>query len=383
MKIRFLAAATVVVAALALAGPVQAAGTVVDGFLNGGFSPESSGNYQPNGSGFDTLFATSTSTPTSAAAIPDWTVTAGSIDWVGSYWTAPSGSSGYSLDMNGDAPGAIAQTFPTTPGATYNVTFQLSGNPDGGTGTKTLTVAASGNAQLPYKFTVTSSTTHSDMGWVPESYTFTATTDSTDLSFAGDPTAGAYGPVIADVAVAPTTPPPSVSVTCSGTCQVQVQSPSTLVTGGVTPTSSSSASFQLTAAFGTGTLNCDRFVSGSATADPLQVTTTASPGQTVGGSVTLTFPPPSSNQDPMDGDTQYTPVCFGATQRFPTWLPVRGSSTYPYQGLLFSCGNPFYKLLVRFIPYPLQACVSSTSWVNGAEQVVVQTSSFGGDPMYW
>ena len=280
--------------------------------------------------------------------------------------------------MNGTNPGAIAQTFATIAGATYNVSFYLSGNPDGGTGPKTLTVAASGNAKLPYTFTVTASTTHSSMGWIKESYTFTATTDSTDLSFAGDPAAGAFGPVIADVTVAQTTPPPSVSVTCTSNCQVQVQSTSTGVTGGVT-TNSSTSPFHLSAAFGTGALNCDQFVSGSATADPLAVTTSAD----VGGSVTLTFPQSSSSQDPMDGDTQYTPVCFGATQRFPTWLPVQGSSSYPYQGLLFSCGNPIYKFLVRFIPYPLQACVASSSWVNGAEQVVVKTSSFGGDPMYW
>lgn len=379
MKIRFLAAATVVVAALAVAGPVQAATT--NSFENGSFQ---CAGCTPNGSFVD-LTAGSTAL-TDASGTTEWAVTTGSVDWIDGYWSGPNSSNPYSIDLNGTDPGAIAQTFATTAGATYIVSFQLSGNPDGLPDTKTLDLNALGNAPTQYSFTLNTSTTnpttHLNMGWVPETYTFTATSDSTTLTFASDST-GAYGPVIADVAVAPTTPPESVSVTCSGNCQVQVQSPSTGVTGGVAPSSTGSAPFRLSAGFGTGTLSCDRFVSGSATADPLAVTTTASTGQTVGGSVTLTFPQSSSSHERMDGDTRYTPVCFGATQRFPTWLPVRGSSTYPYQGLLFSCGNPIYKFLVRFFPYPLQACVSSTSWVNGAEQVVVQTSSFGGDPMYW
>ena len=370
MKIRFLAAASVLLAAVALMGPVQAA-TVVNGFANGNFS---SGMYTNGGSGFDTLFANQSN----AGAITDWTVTSGSVDWIGTYWNGPNGQGDYSIDMNGDAPGAIAQTFATTPGASYQATFDLSGNPDGGANlTKVLTVQATGNAAATYDFTIPTEMTEPTLSWAyGQTYTFMATTASTTLTFTGDPNAGSYGPVIADVSVAPTTPPSSTTVTCTGNCQVQVQSPTTGVNGGVT-TSTSNSDYSLTAAFGTGSLNCDHFVSGSKPADPLVITSTSN----VGGSVTLTFPATFFN-----GDQDNTPVCFGANQRFPTWLPVRGSSSFAYQGLLFTCDNPIYRLLVKYFPkyFPVQACISSYSWNAGAETVVIQTNTFGGgDPMYW
>ncbi len=371
MKIRLLAAASVVLAALALTGPVQAA-TVVNGFSNGTFS---SGTYVNGGSGFDTLFAGQSN----AGAITDWTVTYGSVDWIGTYWNGPNGQGDYSIDMNGDSQGAIAQTFQTTPGASYTASFSLSGNPDGGTGpnfTKVLTVQATSNVAAKYSFPVPAGMTEPNLVWKGHTYTFMATTDSTTLTFTGDPNAGAYGPVIADVSVAATTPPESTTVTCTGNCQVQVQSGTTGVGGGVT-TNTSNSNYSLTAQFGTGSLNCDYFVSGSKTADPLVVTSNSN----VGGAVSLTFPATFFN-----GDQDNTPVCFGANQRFPTWLPVRGSSSFAYQGLLFTCDNPIYGFLVKYFPnyFPVQACISSYSWNAGAETVVIQTNTFGGgDPMYW
>ena len=357
-------------AALAMTGPVQAA-TIANTFSNGNFS---SGTYADGGSGFDTLFA---SPPTAnvapnATAINDWTVTSGSVDWIGSYWQGPTASDPWSIDMNGDSQGAIAQTFQTTAGASYIASFYLFGSPDHGTGSKTLTVGASGNAPAGFTFVVTNSQTHLAMDWTTANYPFTATTDSTTLTFTGDPNAGAYGPVIGDVSVASTTPPPSATVTCSGNCQVQVQSPTTGVGGGVTTTTTTSG-YSLSAAFGTGTLNCDYFVSGSRTADPLVVTSSA----TVGGSVSLTFPASFFT----NGDLDNTPVCFGANKPFLTWLPVRGNSSFTYQGLLFTCGNPIYQFFSRY--FPVQACISSYSWNAGAETVVVRTNTFGGDPMYW
>ncbi len=368
MKIRLLAAATVMLAALAITGPVQAA-TIANTFSNGTFSPGSPSSYVNESSqGFDTLFYGQSN----ATAIPDWSVTSGSVDWIGSYWQGPTSTDPWSIDMNGDTPGAIAQTFQTTAGASYTASFSLSGNPDNGTGPKTLTVGASGNAPAGFIFDVTSLQSHADMYWTTASYTFTATTDSTTLTFAGDPNAGAYGPVIGNVSVASTTPPESATVTCAGNCQVQVQSSTTGVGGSVT-TTTNNPYYSLTAAFGKGTLNCDYFVSGSQTADPLLVTSSA----TVGGSVTLTFPASFFT----NGDLDNTPVCFGANKPFLTWLPVRGSSSFAYQGLLFTCGNPIYQFFARY--FPVQACISSYSWNAGAETVVIQTNTFGGDPMYF
>jgi len=375
MKIRILAAATMVLAALAVAGPVQAASTITNGFVNGQFDCTGCANTTT----FDDLSSGSTAL-TKTPGTTEWTVTQGSVDWIDGYWEGPSSADPYSIDMNGVEQGQIEQTFATTAGATYQVSFELSGNPDGGTGTKTLSVVASGNPSDQYTFDVTSSISHSSMGWMAAGpYTFTATNDTTTLTFTGDPNAGAYGPVIADVVVTATTPPESASVTCTGSCATEVQSLSTRTTGLVTTSTSTSTSYTLNTSFGTGTLNCDQFVSGSAPADPLVVTTSSS----VGGSVTLTFPASFFSSNPVDHDFEDTPVCFGANQRFPTWLPVRGSTTFAYQGLLFSCNNFIYQFLVKFFHYPLQACVSSYSWTGGAETVVIQTSSFGGDPMYW
>ncbi len=154
------------------------------------------------------------SNPCSGICIDNWTVTSGSVDWVGSYWTAEDGN--YSIDLNGTSQGSISQTLTTVPGATYDVNFHLSGNFDnilyandswvvGHTGanqmTKTTTVSASGDMAYPYTATYNSSWSHSNMEWAPELYQFTATSNSTTLMFTGDPTAGGWGPVIDNVSV--------------------------------------------------------------------------------------------------------------------------------------------------------------------------------------
>lgn len=123
-----------------------------------------------------------------------WKVTAGSVDWINGYWTPPSGS--LSLDINGSSPpassavGEISQTFATAPNATYAVQFDLAGNPMCGPATKTLIVSATPTSASSetYSFTNTSLTTLTNMGWTAEEYSFVATSDSTTLSFAADPT---------------------------------------------------------------------------------------------------------------------------------------------------------------------------------------------------
>ncbi len=376
MRARYLAVAAIFVAALVVSGPVLAANTVVNGFQNGSFS---AGTYTPNSSGFDTL----TSGTPNAGAMTDWKVTAGSIDWIGSYWN-PEVPGTRSLDMNGNTNGTIQQTFDTTAGASYSVSFYLSGNPDGAPTTKILDVTASGNPESTYSFTIPSGMGEPNLTWAPEAYTFTATGASTTLTFAGDPSnTGPFGPVLDDVVVAPTTSlPESVTGTCTGSCSTEVQSGATGTTGGVDASNTDNSQFQLSAAFGTGTLSCDRFVSLSGNADPLAVTTSSSSGQTVGGTVTLTFPKSLFDEVRSDDRDQRIPVCVGATQPFfRSDRRFVESSPYPYQGLLFACGNPAYK--ARAGSFPLQICVLSYARVGGAEQVVIQTSSFGGDPMYW
>jgi choice-of-anchor C domain-containing protein len=157
---------------------------------NGSFE---TGPYVDGGSGFEQLNAGDTG--------PDgWTVDSGSVDWIGTYWPAQEGS--MSIDMSGADAGAISQTFDTTIGNTYTVSFFLSGNPAGGPTLKTLDVSATGGTVNHYTFDNTTSTL-ANMNWTAESYTFFATTSSTTLSFAST-TAGAFGPAIDNVTVAET-----------------------------------------------------------------------------------------------------------------------------------------------------------------------------------
>ena len=157
---------------------------------NGGFMP-------PPNTTFITVNAVDSLT------IPGWTVTQGSVDWIGTYWQAPLSSGQASIDLDGNSPGAISQTLSTTPGQSYIVTFYLSGNPDGGPSTKQLAVSATGNPTGEFTYTMDNNS-ETDMKYLTESYGFTAAGPSTILSFTSLDSAGnAFGPVIGNVAAAP------------------------------------------------------------------------------------------------------------------------------------------------------------------------------------
>lgn len=138
--------------------------------------------------------------------IANWTVTAGSIDYIGTYWQAAEGSR--SIDMNGTEAGAISQTIPTVIGATYDVTFYISGNPDGGPALKEMAVGATGAAAQNYSYdTSAEGNTKADMKWSPRTYSFLATGASTVLTFESL-VAGAYGPALDNITIVETLPPP-------------------------------------------------------------------------------------------------------------------------------------------------------------------------------
>lgn len=187
-------------------------------FLNGSF--EGGGN---PGSSWITL---STGNP----SITGWTVTAGSIDYMGSVWQHSNGNR--SLDMSGVSAGAIAQTFPTTSGQTYTVKFDLSGNPGYGTGTgvKQLRVSVdnSANTNQTYEFDTTGKSL-SNMGWVEKTFTFTASGSSTTLTFTSLVNS-AYGPALDNVRLDGETGATGSSGTTG----------STTVLGGTAPTAPSS-----------------------------------------------------------------------------------------------------------------------------------------------
>jgi choice-of-anchor C domain-containing protein len=175
-------------AVLALAGATLA----FTGATNGSFE---TGTYVDSGSGFEQLNAGNPS-------IDGWTVDSGSVDWIGTYWKAQDGT--MSIDMSGADAGAISQTFPTTIGNSYTVSFYLAGNPAGPPTVKTLDVSATGGTVNHYTFDSTTSTL-ANMNWTVESYSFFATTTSTTLSFAST-TPGAFGPALDNVVVTEAVP---------------------------------------------------------------------------------------------------------------------------------------------------------------------------------
>lgn len=134
-----------------------------------------------------------------STAIPGWSITRGSVDYIGPYWQHADGRR--SIDLNGNEPGAIAQTFRTRPGATYRVTFSLAGNNCGDSGgLKTLVVRAAGREQ-DFIFDATGRT-YTDMGWIVRSWEFTAEADETTLEFSSTTeTPPACGPALDRVSV--------------------------------------------------------------------------------------------------------------------------------------------------------------------------------------
>lgn len=138
---------------------------------------------------------------TGDTSITGWTVATGSVDYIGSYWTASNGNR--SIDMSGNEPGSINQALSTISGHTYTVTFDMAGNSDGGAAVKTMSVDT-GGTPTAYSFDSTGKT-HDAMGWTPETYTFTAGGASTVLTFTST-TAGPWGPALDNVAITDTTP---------------------------------------------------------------------------------------------------------------------------------------------------------------------------------
>jgi len=124
------------------------------------------------GRNFSTLYPGST-------AIDGWTVTRGSINYIAGYWQAADGNR--SIDLDGWDAGEIAQTFSTTVGQSYLVTFSLAGNPYAPPLLKEMRVAAAGHSAY-FSFDITGKS-FSDMGWLLKSWQFTAVDTETTLEF--------------------------------------------------------------------------------------------------------------------------------------------------------------------------------------------------------
>jgi choice-of-anchor C domain-containing protein len=178
-----------------------------------GISGMASANLLTNGSFEQPGFTTGTWDRLSggSSAITGWTVTGTDVDWIGAYWNAADGN--YSVDLAGQYTGGVEQSFATVAGQAYDVSFELSANPDdyhinGILDTVTLGVSA-GNFSNTYDYTVTTANSHTNMLWTTMSFSFTALGPSTTLSFK-DLAGLNFGPAIDNVVVTEGNDPPPV-----------------------------------------------------------------------------------------------------------------------------------------------------------------------------
>lgn len=179
------------VAALVLVASVASANLILNGSFEDGLYTGTNG--------FMTVSAGATS-------ISNWVVVSESVDWIDTYWTASAGVR--SIDLSGDRPGMIQQTFGTTAGQKYRVQFDLAGNPD--TDSAKVAVSYAPGHEETWTFDTTGHS-HGNMGWETKWFSFTANdTGSATLSFASGAENGAYGPALDNISVSAVPEPGTV-----------------------------------------------------------------------------------------------------------------------------------------------------------------------------
>jgi choice-of-anchor C domain-containing protein len=147
-----------------------------------------------------------------SSSISGWTVGGSSVDLITGYWQAPPGG-GNSIDLDGLGAGSIETSFGTTSGTEYTLSFELSGNPDGGNPIKTVEVDVAGIIQTFTFDTSAMGNSHGDMKWVLETLTFIASGPLTSLKFLSlDDANSDYGAVIGNVQILPVPEPGTLAI---------------------------------------------------------------------------------------------------------------------------------------------------------------------------
>lgn len=148
---------------------------------------------------FVTLFAVD------STSMAPWVVQAGSVDVVNTgFYPAFEGQQ--SLDLNGFSPGTIVQTFATTPGTSYTLTFEYGNNPGTATATAAVSVLDGASVTLLSQNITHSGSTFTDISYTSFSESFVADTTVTTLQFAGT-NSGVAGIALDAVSVNPTAVP--------------------------------------------------------------------------------------------------------------------------------------------------------------------------------
>jgi choice-of-anchor C domain-containing protein len=135
-----------------------------------------------------------------SAVISGWVVTRSNIHYCSSsLWQISDGVRNLDLDGAVGSAGGIKQTFPTNPAQTYRVTWDLAGNPGSGPTIKTLRVEAAGQ-QATFTFSIAGKT-FANMGYLPQTWFFTANDFTSTLEFYSITSPAGWGPVIDNVVV--------------------------------------------------------------------------------------------------------------------------------------------------------------------------------------
>ena len=139
-----------------------------------------------------------------STSIPDWTIGGNSVDdavdAAKSGWQPPPGC-GYSVDLSGNAPGSVSQAVTTTPGASYELHWYLSGNWNCAPTVKTMHVVWDGHVKDAPTFNTTGLSATS-MHWVIQSVIVKATSAESDVRFGDASTRpSSAGAILGDVSL--------------------------------------------------------------------------------------------------------------------------------------------------------------------------------------
>jgi choice-of-anchor C domain-containing protein len=118
-----------------------------------------------------------------------WTVTAGEVDQLSTWATPQEGRQ--SVDLSGTVGGRICQSFTTSPGSTYAVSFWMSHNAVDVT-SASLLASVTGITSTP--FTHDAASTNTDPQWESHVFRFTAAASSSELCFESTDPAVGSGP---------------------------------------------------------------------------------------------------------------------------------------------------------------------------------------------
>ena len=136
------------------------------------------------------------------------------LDYINNYWTASDGAA--SLDLSAGNAGSVTQTLSgLNIGQSYEIIFDMSGNPSGGDDEKTMRVSVDAAFEDFDYNTATEGTTRGDMQWATMSFVFTALDTSADLTFASLET-NAWGPALDNVSIGQVPIPASLLLLLGG-----------------------------------------------------------------------------------------------------------------------------------------------------------------------